>query len=320
MNTVTPLVSIILPTYNRPDYLHKSLSSAVNQIYKNIEILVSDNSSPQNPQPIIDEFADPRIKFFQQCKNVGAFTNVIGTFQKAQGKYVACLLDDDLWEPQYLSEMVPVLEENPEAVLAFCDHYMMNEDGQINTSKTEECSRFYGRKTLEPGLYQPFHELALVSQSVSPAFAAVMRRDAIDWTAIPPQVGLIWDTYLAYLYSATEKPAYYVPARLTRCREHGGTITQQSGSRNLEVKLSKAEGNIFCHQTYLADQRLAAIHPYIKKRLASHLTTYGIALMRKQEAKKARSYFWRSLQVVPQPKTITALCLSLMPARVASKF
>ncbi len=320
MSTVMPLVSIILPTYNRLDYLRQSLGSAVNQAYKNIEILVSDNASSQNPELIINDFADPRIKFYRQSKNVGAFANVMGTFQKAQGKYVACLLDDDLWEPNYLSQMVPVLEANPEAVLAFCDHYMMNEDGQINGSKTEECSRFYGRKTLEEGLYQPFYELALISQAVSPAFSAVMRRNAIDWDAIPPQVGLIWDTYLAYLYSVTEKPAYYVPARLTRCREHGGTITQQSGSRNLDMKLSKAEDNIFCHQTYLADPRLAAIHPYLKKCLASHLTTYGIALMRKKESKKARSYFWRSLQIVPQPKTITALCLSLMPAGVASKF
>ncbi|MEL6166686.1 MAG: glycosyltransferase, partial [Cyanobacteria bacterium J06628_3] len=42
-----PLVSIIIPTYNRPEYLNLALASAVQQTYQNIEIIVSDNCSPE---------------------------------------------------------------------------------------------------------------------------------------------------------------------------------------------------------------------------------------------------------------------------------
>lgn len=309
---MSPLVSVVLPTYNRPQYLREAISSAVNQTYTNIEIIVSDNCSRNDPMLIIKEFSDSRIIFFKQIENIGAFANVMSAFSKASGKYVACLLDDDIWEENYLSEMVTVLEKNNDAVLAFCDHYMTNEDGQINWEKTEECSLYYGRKKLSEGLYRPFDELAIVSQSVSPAFAAVMRRDAIDWTSIPPKVSLIWDTYLAYLYSSTEQGAYYVHTRLTRCREHSQTITKQSGSQNMDLKLEKADGDIFCCKTYLADKRLASLRPYFQKQLAHHLTTSGIALMKKGNKREARYRFWCSLQTSPKIRTVGALALSFV--------
>lgn len=308
-----PLVSVVLPTYNRPQYLHEALSSAVNQTYTNIEIIVSDNSSCNNPLSVIKEFSDRRILFYRQIENIGAFANVMSAFSKAKGKYVACLLDDDLWEKNYLSEMVAVLEENNDAVLAFCDHYMANEDGQINLEKTEECSFYYGRKNLLEGLYKPFDKLAIVSQSVSPAFAAVMRRDAIDWEKIPSEVNLIWDTYLAYSYSSTGRGAYYVPLRLTRCREHNQTITKQSGSQNIDLKLAKVEGEIFCCETYLADKRLASFRPHFHKQLAYHQTTLGIALMKKGRKAEARYRLWCSLQSSLKIRTAGALALSFMP-------
>ncbi|PMB10264.1 glycosyl transferase, partial [Fischerella thermalis CCMEE 5328] len=67
----TPLVSIITPTYNRPDYLKQALKSAISQTYQNIEIIVSDNCSPENPQAIVESFNDPRIRFSRNETNLG---------------------------------------------------------------------------------------------------------------------------------------------------------------------------------------------------------------------------------------------------------
>jgi len=66
-----PLVSIVTPTYNRPEYLKLALISAVQQTYKNIEIIVSDNCSPQNPESIIKSFEDSRIRFVRNQSNLG---------------------------------------------------------------------------------------------------------------------------------------------------------------------------------------------------------------------------------------------------------
>ena len=70
------LVSVIIPTYNRPEYLRKAIASAVRQTYRHIEIIVSDDCSPDNPQAIIDEFQDSRIRLRRNPQNLGIALNV----------------------------------------------------------------------------------------------------------------------------------------------------------------------------------------------------------------------------------------------------
>lgn len=311
--TEMPLVSIIVPTYNRIKYLEKALRSAILQSYKNTEIIVSDNFSSTNPEALISILNDSRIKFYRNNENLGPFRNVMNGFSKATGKYIACLLDDDMWGQDYLVKMVDVLEKNSNVVVAFCDHYVIDENDNIDYRKTEECSSFYGRKFLSDGLYQPFHELAVLTQAISPAFAAVMVRDAINWNAIPSEVDTIWDTYLAYLYSSTGKAAYYLSDRLTYSRDHNQTITRQSGSQNLDLKLSKAESEIFCCQIYLTDKKLSFLDSHFQKKLAYHLTTAGIATLKKGDQKKARNYFIRALNTKFGLRTLGVYILSFLP-------
>ena len=80
-----PLVSVIIPTYNRPDYLKQAIESAVKQTYRNLEIIVSDNCSKKSPESLVEEFGDSRIRFFRQPTNVGMFANQMNAFKMAQG-------------------------------------------------------------------------------------------------------------------------------------------------------------------------------------------------------------------------------------------
>ena len=318
-NDDQPLVSVITPTYNRPEYLIEAIASAVNQTYQNIEIIVSDNCSPENPLSLIEKFNDSRIKFFRNNSNLGMFANTVGAFKKASGKYVASLLDDDAWEPEYLKKLVSPLEKHKDVAIAFCDHYIVDEHSKVDLEKTEQCSRTYRRLGLKEGLYQPFWNLAIKTQSVSPAIAAVMRRDVIDWENIPSEVGALWDVYLAYLCSAPGYGAYYVPERLTRYREHSQTETMQSGRKNVQSKLTKARAKIFCYQSFMADSRLADLHSYCQHELAHHLTTLGVAMMRMNQLKDARPCFQKSLQTNPSIRTATALFVSYLPGKIAQR-
>lgn len=315
-----PLVSVITPTYNRPEYLKQALTSAVNQTYRNIEIIVSDNCSPQDPQAIVESFNDPRIRYYRNSSNLGMLVNTIQTFKYARGKYVASLLDDDMWEPDYLAKLVPLLEENSNLALAFCDHYMMNSSGTLDMEKTEECTQAYQRHDLKQGIYQPFALHALVNQSVSPAIAAVIRRDIVDWEEFTSDIAGMWDVYLAYICCRTGKGAYYYPERLTRYREHEQTDTMQSGSRNVEAKIRKAKSEIFCYGKFLQDQNLMQFHPYFKQKWLHAHTTLGIGLMRSQQVKQARTYFKRALsQQIFNIRTLAALLLSYIPQSLANR-
>jgi glycosyltransferase involved in cell wall biosynthesis len=315
-----PLVSIITPTYNRPEYLKQALTSAVRQTYKNIEIIVSDNCSPENPQAIVDSFKDPRIRFSRNETNIGMFGNTMKAFNMARGKYVATLLDDDLWEEDFLEKLVPPLEANPDLVLSFCDHYVINADGEINHEITEHCSQLFQRANLGEGIYQPFYKIGLVDQAVATAMAAVIRREVIDWDNIPEEVGGSWDIYLTYLCCSTGMGAYYYPEKLTRYRRHDETETMLSGRRNYQAKIRKAQAEMFCFQCFMEDEKLKEFKTYFQQQWVKVNTTLGIGLMRAEQVKQARPYLWRSLRQKLNLRSMAALLLSFAPAKVAAKF
>ena len=315
-----PLVSIITPTYNRPEYLKLALESAVQQTYQNIEIIVSDNCSPENPESIVNSFGDSRIRFFRNQSNLGMFPNTMNAFKKARGKYVASLLDDDLWEKDFLAKLVPALEANSNLALAFCDHYIVDGNGAIDADATEKCSRFYKRTNLQEGTYQPFYKLSLIDRAVSTATAAVIRREIIDWDSIPPEVGGSWDIYLNYLCCRSGLGAYYYPAKLTRYREHENTDTMQSGRRNFQGKIRKAKSDLFCYEQFMKDEQLAELYPYFEKKWGHICTSLGIGLMRGENLQEARTRFWDSLKRHFSLRTIAALIVSFVPPRIAAKF
>jgi glycosyltransferase involved in cell wall biosynthesis len=313
-------VSVITPTYNRPDYLKAALTSAVRQTYRQIEIIVSDNCSPENPQAIVESFNDRRIRFSRNTSNLGMFGNTIKAFKMARGKYVASLLDDDMWEEDFLAKLVPPLEANPNLALAFCDHYIIDAEGNINDAMTEECSQFYKRSHLSKGTYQPFCRIGLVDRSVSSATAALIRRDVIDWDAIPAEVGGSWDIYLNYLCCRSGLGAYFYPEKLTRYRVHEQTDTMLSGRGNPQAKIRKAQADMFCYEQFIADERLKDFKPYFQQQLAHVNTTLGIGLMRNQQLEAARPYFWRSLKESLKLRTLAGLMLSFTPPAIASRF
>ena len=315
-----PLVSIVTPTYNRPDYLQVALTSAVRQTYRNIEIIVSDNCSGENPQAIIDSFQDPRIRFSRNEKNLGMFANTMKAFKMARGKYVASLLDDDMWAEDFLAKLVPHLEANPDLSLAFCDHHVIDAEGNIDSAATKRCSDFYKRSDLAEGIYQPFYKVSLLNRSVSTATAALMRRDFIDWDSIPSEVDSSWDIYLNYLFCRSGNGAYYCPEKLTFYREHDQADTMQSGRQNFKSKIRKAQADVFCYEQFMSDERLQEFKPEFQKQWVRVSTNLGIGLMRSQELKAARPHFWRALKKKFQLRTMAALVLSFTSPQIASRF
>src|SRR5437762_2352183 len=111
MNSVNqPLVSIIVPVYNqRPDFLRVCLDSAVDQTYKNIEIVISDNhSTDRDCIDVIEEFAkkDNRVRVVHPEKFVPLIQNFNFGFRSSRGEYVTFLSSDDLFLDNFISEAV----------------------------------------------------------------------------------------------------------------------------------------------------------------------------------------------------------------------
>ncbi len=123
MESSSPLVSIITPTYNHGKYIAACIRSVQSQSYANWEMLIINDGSTDDTAEVVTGFldSDPRIKLYNQ-KNIGIFrlkeTYDFG-LSRSQGKYIAILEGDDLWEPGKLQRQVTQLENNSNIVLAW---------------------------------------------------------------------------------------------------------------------------------------------------------------------------------------------------------
>lgn len=100
-----PLVSVIIPTYNRAYVLPMAINSVLAQDYENIQLIIADDGSKDNTREIVESFYNPQIEYYyQENKGQGAARNL--GLQHARGEFIATLDSDDLWYPSFLNEQI----------------------------------------------------------------------------------------------------------------------------------------------------------------------------------------------------------------------
>jgi len=121
--SLTPLVSIITPTYNHEKYIGACIESVLRQSYTNWELIIVNDGSTDRTSDVIREYAtrDHRIKQFDRL-NVGIF-QLAQTYnfalQEAKGEYIAILEGDDVWVPEKLAIQVPLIIRDKDVVLCW---------------------------------------------------------------------------------------------------------------------------------------------------------------------------------------------------------
>lgn len=116
----SPLVSVVIPVYNREKYIAKALESACRQSYRNLEIIVVDNKSTDTTWEILKEWQekDPRIRIYQNESNIGPVLNWGRCFELAKGKYVKILWSDDWMAPEFIEEALQLFDDRTAFVLS----------------------------------------------------------------------------------------------------------------------------------------------------------------------------------------------------------
>jgi len=125
-----PLISIGVPTYNRPKELERTILAILKQNYSNIEVIVSDNHSPSlETQTLITKLADndKRIKFIRHDENKGIFFNFYFVLEQARGDYFIWAADDDEW--QGITFLDELMRYAPENILTFPDAVIKTSEG-----------------------------------------------------------------------------------------------------------------------------------------------------------------------------------------------
>jgi len=117
------LVSIGIPTFNRPIGLKRTIDHILNQSYRNIEIIISDNCS-QNPEvrQLLEHYkvTHSRIKIFYQQENLGQLKNFQFVLKESSGEFFMWAADDDEWDPDFIKDTLPHIQKNGGAILGHC--------------------------------------------------------------------------------------------------------------------------------------------------------------------------------------------------------
>jgi glycosyltransferase involved in cell wall biosynthesis len=112
----TPLVSVVIPTYNRATELERALKSVQAQTLTRWEVLIVDNNSADNTDEVVSNFNDSRMKLFKiHNSGVIAASRNMG-IQKASGEYIAFLDSDDWWKPEKLRLSIEALKAGADIV------------------------------------------------------------------------------------------------------------------------------------------------------------------------------------------------------------
>lgn len=116
-----PKVSILIPVFNRKDYIAECIQSALDQTFTDFEVVVVDNASNDGTWEICQRFAanDQRIRIFRNDSNIGPVRNWKRCAEEAKGEFSKILFSDDCLEPNCLSEMVPKLND-PAIAFVYC--------------------------------------------------------------------------------------------------------------------------------------------------------------------------------------------------------
>ncbi len=128
------LVSIIVTTYKRPDYLRKTLLSIIGQTYDRTEILVVSDGASEEDRVVCESLNDSRIRHVS-IAHAGrpAVPRNFGISQ-AQGEFVAFCDDDDLWSPEKIARQLAPLKQDPSLMLSYTNvSYIDENDRPIET-------------------------------------------------------------------------------------------------------------------------------------------------------------------------------------------
>ena len=124
-----PAVTVVIPTYDRARYLGEAIRSVLDQVFTDFEVIVVDDGSADDTAGMVHAIRDARLQYLRRPhRGIGAALNA--GLRGARGRYVARLDSDDVWLPEMLETLVPVLDARPEVGVAYARGQAMDQQGR----------------------------------------------------------------------------------------------------------------------------------------------------------------------------------------------
>lgn len=121
-----PLVSIVLPTYNRAHVLPLAIRSVLDQTFRDFELIIVNDNASDDTEGVVKSFSDPRIRYYRNAPNLKLPRSLNRGFSLARGKYLTWTSDDNMFAPNAIGTMVDELKKG-EADFMFADYQEFSE-------------------------------------------------------------------------------------------------------------------------------------------------------------------------------------------------
>lgn len=155
-----PLISVILPVYNRSKYLEQSIESVLKQTYQNFELIIADDNSEETTRDFLRGYrSNSKIKIVFNSKNLGLFPNLNKAIEPCKGEYILLLCSDDYLLPDCLESSLSFASKYPVANLILCPTQIVDSKNQILPSPYHF---FYNQLQLNTRIWFPEESIPLL--------------------------------------------------------------------------------------------------------------------------------------------------------------
>ena len=267
-----PLVSILIPTHNRPDYFELALNSALAQDYDNIEVIVSDNSDDE----LTSERIEPYLKKYPYiCYSRVPGFEVLDNFNNclalAEGEYINYLMDDDLFHPQKIKKMMAYMLTQTNVGMVTSFRQLIDGEGKY-MAPLPGTERLFETETLIRSTSLGETILLKGNNIIGEPTTVLFRRADIGkrfGEFVDKEYSTLADvaTWLSIL---VHRDCVYLPEPLSFFRIHGG---QDHHAKAIKLKACVDWLQLFCdaheHNKFLPDR--SAIHELLTSKLVTSM-------------------------------------------------
>lgn len=209
-----PQVTVILPSWNRADWLKKSIDSVLEQTFRDFELIVVDDASTDSTQEILTSYSG-KIRSITFEKNLGVSAARNAAVKNCDSEWIAFLDSDDFWHPHKLQKQIAQTVIRAECPIHFTDEIWIRNGVRVNPKKKHQ--------KLEGWIFKPSLELCLMSPST-----VLLRRELFDVHGLFDETLPICEDYDLWLrLTAQHQVALLNEKLMTR---HGGHADQLSRS------------------------------------------------------------------------------------------
>lgn len=222
-----PKISIILITYNRSHYIKEAIGSVLAQSFKDWELLIIDDASTDDTKKIIENLmeTEKRIKYFFNKANIGISRSRNLGLSLAQGKYIAIIDSDDIWdEKNKLKNQYDFLENNQDYALVGGGVIVIDQNGQ-------ETKRYYN-----PESDEKIRKKILFKNPFAHSSVMYLKGAALNFGGYDPNLKTLED-YDLYLKIGTKHKLHNLKKYYSKYRVHAGNITAQERANMMKLNI-----------------------------------------------------------------------------------